>query len=184
MLGTAGCQRRAVHPSAKADRFFAAAATGDIPVMQYWFRHDPAIINATANGIPASKGGATALSCAVSGMDGCGANLPSIQWLLHHGADPNVDPYLLLALVRQKRFDAVIALVQAGANPDPVITLGSKTGPLLILEQQEYRDFLSHFLRCRIIMWYLKSAAMKWDAKHRTARSPKALTVQIRHTGV
>ena len=64
------------------------------------------------------------------------AGLESIR--VGHGADPNADPYLLLALVYQRRFDAIVALIRAGCNPNPIIAIGDKTGRLMTLTHGIY----------------------------------------------
>ena len=64
------------------------------------------------------------------------------------------------------RFGAVVMLVRAGADPNPMIMIGDKTGHLLTLTRREYQDYLHHYLRSRIIRWYLKQAAAKRNLGH------------------
>jgi len=172
------------HSPVRTDNFFTAARAGNISVMRYWLRRNPKIINATDNGLPVDGGGRTALGYAVSGIDGS-ANLPALEWLLKHGANPNADPYLLLSLMHQMRFDAVVALVNAGANPNPKVLMGKKSGPLLTLTEGEYRSYFHHYLRSRIIRWYLRRAASRSHVEpHVSGKSASSPTGGTRRGGV
>lgn len=163
--GEKGLVRFMVRHGAKED-FFSAAAVGDLAFLQGELQHNPRIVNMTDDGLSVAEGGYTAIDYA---MFGC-VSVRSLKWLVMHGADPNADPGALLLGLRQMRFEAVVMLVRAGADPNPVITIGGKTGHLLTLTRREYQDYFHHYLRGRIIRWYLKKATARWDAERRAGR--------------
>ena len=138
----AGCNRE---PSAMPTTIFEAAAQGNLGVLKAFAEKRPALLRATD-----SITGHTLVGLAIIHN-----HLSILRWLLVHGVNPNADhgePLFLAAYTLN--FHAVLMLLRAGANPDPVVS-----GHRRLLESPGHAGLPDYLLRERIILWYLRKQA-------------------------